>query len=1129
MSNSSEWLRCFLAARGLVRPDHRPLYAYKCTEEEYSGLTAVLGALDPTTARLSASREAQICFAIHASEWWRRNYAGGPWKWEPLLQAIGWRIEFTDLYPMLRAAWHWLGVKPVILGSQLRYLGTCACQGGVPFALIAQGAGPITRFLKALLIDYRTFRRVVDDGTILARPLRTHLPVTLQQEPVFRICADLMDQIWNLREQIAGADDPIAILDAQDAHWREKMPVDMGDETARSLIAGLLSEAARADVPATAEFRVVRFLEQRSASPTLGVHFQIPAVMSVAQFKALAHISGDLPRRFELRAGIDTPRAVASGRVSGEEVVFNPFTLPADWAARVAADDLSFSIVAGGLIGDRFTPRGGEALSELPWIFIDREGDARRFEFYGEGSVRTRLSSVVVACLADAASTLRSGAAIKEWAAALPDRFLFTVTGEVRVETAIGICAIRTAQESESASIHELSGRRCFQLQSELPLFHGQPTVYATTADGTRAQVPEHQISWRAGRDWLPKPKHTGVWNLRRQIGGETVFAARVCILGEQFEARLIAGEQANAGALELHGVPLAIVGCDDEDVQLEKSENGAVIRARITADPANVPGLLRLSLKLPFSDTLPFTIPFPGRGGRFVLGVTRTADLQHSLCISTLHGWCARVVSPEPSERFKLFGDLVANDLSGSLIKLVRFSVDLPKISDFVSELPLIDVRDRLLTLFAATKDIDARVRLTLQGMGQQTLVITYVRRFRAEIKVETAGLFRVEDPDGLADSIPEVGALKLADPAIGIVPLDTQFSESVIRGWTLPRQCQDGSTWLVVAQRDDEFFARPEVIRSSVNGGPDRRGLEKSSPGESTDVPVLLSEAAEIPDVTARAHAMTTILHQPATPAVAALNTRYLSDLIRESHGLPPSTFTALDRLVNCPNALVRLLLAADAALRPQIWDLETELPFAWVLIPFRVWVDEFRQFAKRVVDDLTKMDIRANAAQSWVLDHLLAVMEEGAYRYGALQLHSELARFAIYGMAATQSLKLAGDQQMVKRLAEMLREEEQRLLLADIEWPFGPDRDDWCKLAPLPKVAWAQYWRDTAGTGFRRPLLDAPFGAVRVATVGVPVPRNLVHATKLLRSFSPRWFDTTYRLFAFIALGNEPSRIE
>ena len=475
MHTSKQWLVGFLQLRSMDGPDGRPLYAYRCSSDEFGVLQSQLGQLNP---KIDAGGVASASFALYTAEWWRRNYEGGPWKWEPLLASIGWNLPFHELYPRLLRAWRWWGIKPVVLNAHVRYLGTCACQGGIPLQVVTgNGTDAITGFLKALLREYRTFRRVVNDGAHLAESVRNHLPRTLRQEPVYRICADLMDQIWELRELVHGTKDPIQVLDQTDSQWRERMPVDLADQTARGIIEALLVEASESDDSSATVFKVVRQLCDPRENPKLLVDFQIPSTMATNLFGRLVGVD-ELPQRFELRCGSESPRAIASGRVSGEEVHFTKRLISMDWLTLVTAVDLTLSVFAGGLIGQRFTPRGGEALSTLPWVFIDKSGDGKRYEYYGEGSVRTRLPSLLVACPPDVAGELRSQAGTEQLEGSIEGRPIFRVAGEASLQTDNGICRFRTGQESESAFIHELTGIRSYALQSQVPVYLEPPVLY---------------------------------------------------------------------------------------------------------------------------------------------------------------------------------------------------------------------------------------------------------------------------------------------------------------------------------------------------------------------------------------------------------------------------------------------------------------------------------------------------------------------------------------------------------------------------------------------------------------------------------------------------------------------------
>ena len=84
-------------------------------------------------------------FVLYASEWWQKKYDGHHWSWEPLLASIDWKdVHYTDLYSPIRKAWRWWGIDLVRVTSSTRYLGTIACQGGLPLALVGDGKSKIT-------------------------------------------------------------------------------------------------------------------------------------------------------------------------------------------------------------------------------------------------------------------------------------------------------------------------------------------------------------------------------------------------------------------------------------------------------------------------------------------------------------------------------------------------------------------------------------------------------------------------------------------------------------------------------------------------------------------------------------------------------------------------------------------------------------------------------------------------------------------------------------------------------------------------------------------------------------------------------------------------------------------------
>ena len=154
---TTHWLEDFLGRRDLRGPDARALYAYRCSQEEFESLGSHLASAR-SYVRLAGDAPVRA-FVLYASEWWQRKYDGGTWAWEPLLESIGWEhIHYPDLYEPVKRAWKWWKVEHVSLPSSIRYLGTFACQGGLPLALVGDAHSSVTRYLRAVVKHVAAFR-----------------------------------------------------------------------------------------------------------------------------------------------------------------------------------------------------------------------------------------------------------------------------------------------------------------------------------------------------------------------------------------------------------------------------------------------------------------------------------------------------------------------------------------------------------------------------------------------------------------------------------------------------------------------------------------------------------------------------------------------------------------------------------------------------------------------------------------------------------------------------------------------------------------------------------------------------------------------------------------------------------
>ncbi len=1109
------WLDGLLESAGVRIPDERPLYAYRCSAERFEEAGDVLAGWSPERDPVAGGR----VFAVYAAEWWRRRYEGGPWAWQPLLDSIRCEAPFPELYEPLRNAWRWWRVRPVVLGASVRYLGTCACQGGLPLHFVSSPHSNVRRFLRALLREYRVFRRVVDDGYTLAEPLRSHLPRSLRQEPVYRLCAEVMDQIWEWRDAGAQHDDPVAILDRQTPEWRSRMPIDLGDGQARRLIDSLLRDAAKEESAEAGEFQMFRYITDTTAGRRFVVEPRVPRRMLAASVARRVGIGrGKLPGRFQLRVDGSRPIPIANGRVAGDEVVFSGVLAEPEDLSTLADREIHWFLQAGRRIGNRFAPRGSAApADDLPWVFAAKEDGETRLDLYAEGSVRTRFPRVAVACRDEAAPALRQHPDCRVWETQpIGGRVMFDVEGDVSLDTPAGTCRIRTAQEQERQFEHRLTGERCFDFETPVPVYHRAPSLYSIELEGEQRRVPATQVSWRAVRDdgWVRNPDHPGVWRVRRQVDGETVFLSKICLAGAQFSAKVVPGSGPTRGFVDVKGTSLD-VACEHPQVRIETDRRTDRLRITVRFVPDRVTGTggeravppshVELTTRWPNGSILPVTVPFPGRGARFVHPDHGDADRRRALSVESLYGWRALAISPKTSDLFRLVAELRASDLHESMEAAAHFEVALEEISDGVSELPLIMVHDELESLFAATKLLDARIQIELSsdGIAKER---TVVRRFACAVEPSDASLFSVPTrylPDGAPVSF-EVFSLER--PGLGRLPLEPAEDDGETRrSWKLPKSAFRQQTRIVLARSGDQYFARPFI--DPTDGVP-RTAAEVRT----------LAEAPAITNMEGRIAAMRRIL-QDMVGCGDDENLEYLADLLDVSRGLPATTFDALDCLADNPVVLVRLLLRTpQEEARTRIWRLEHELPFSWLLVPVRVWREEMTDTYQTIHTELNDVGVfAADEVRQRARDRLTQVAAEAVRFCRGLAPLKQFAADAISDRRKV--LRASADRAVLGTFDELYHADSpyQVLLRAgsDFRWPAGPDRDDWtAEIAQLRESPWKDaIWADCQGVRFRRPLTDAPFGAAFAAASDVRVSRRLVHATKLLRSHASEWFDAAY----------------
>ena len=1081
--NTSDWLQSFLGQRQLEQPDGRPLYAYRCTQHEFEDLADRL-AVAARDGRLAA---AEIrAFVLYASEWWQRQYDGSRWAWEPLLRYVGWdHVHFPDLYEPVRRALRWWRVELVRLETSTRYLGTFACQGGLPLALVGESSR-VTSYLRAVLRHVGRYRQFVDDSIELARD-QQHLlrPPTLRREYVFRLAADLVDAVLNLREDVQGQD-MLEGLDKRRPGWRDSMPLDLDNERARELLVGLLRDA-KTGASTGSSFSIERFLTRTGAGWRLGARIQMPrSVTREAMAMQLGVSESGLPLRMHVRMMGQGARVVGLYAAGGEEfhLVSGERNRASAFWDEDAAGEFQLELFAQDVVGE-VVVRRGNALGELPWAFREEDGECT---LIAEGSVNDRSPALLVA-LPDGC-TASHGEALD---ANVVGRRLWRVTEPAGIDTNSGRCLVRPSAEQMPDEDYRLSGERFYGFNSVYPLFRGGPRLRAARADERHRAVPPDEVSWRGiGGDWRPGPGGFGLWEVRHVREGVLRHHDRVGLLPESFGLSVRPGADLGHGELVLDHAAQVGVAQDGSESQLTIGPTPDGVRIRVTAvDSLAPPAEVALRLRWPGARELRVRAPFPGEGARFL---RNGRLLGRTLAVDDLYGVRAVALSTDELQRFWVEGELKASD-AVSLHTVAYFRQSLRE-SGIRHELALIEVESTLRLLLGASSAADARVVLRIVDRHQVEHETVEVKRFAGTLEHDPSMVSVVVVPPFEGGGEPTFEALPIARtdrepvtlPAVGP-------AESPVCGILPDSLSLEDEPWLVVLRQNGGVRVEPVVVGGRPMPWPAAK-IESMS----------LREALSLADPANRAVKVEEALFAMVDGQDAGrleADWSFLTDMILCLEDIPPTTTDLLSALPRCPRMLVRCLFRLDPSLRRRIWRLDDELPFSWLLVPRKIWRVEAETAYVELCAELAGVD----EARRFASERVLSILDEGAEHLGALDTVSTDVRAALAGGALSQEFERAVREERDRKAQDHLN------LLASLDdWPVGDGRREWEDELERGELL-SRMWQSDNEHRARQPTFDTPVAAAWCCFFSKPTART-VFLVKRIRAHAPDWFDIAYR---------------
>ena len=234
------------------------------------------------------------------------------------------------------------------------------------------------------------------------------LPRSLRQDVVYELSGRLVEKIWVLHKLIGESPTPVETLDKNFPDWRDELPLNLEDETARELLKSLLHEAAAVVRRGGRPLRLIRGLVRNGDQLKVGIRAEVPNSIPVRLLADLLDLpENGLPASmqlwFEDEVGNRELCAIATLLAGANEAYRLEGPFAGGSRALPSADpEIEWRISATSGVREVATQllRGGAALQPVPWVFA--EGEEGWHPLIGQGSVRTSRSEVLVAPPRDA-------------------------------------------------------------------------------------------------------------------------------------------------------------------------------------------------------------------------------------------------------------------------------------------------------------------------------------------------------------------------------------------------------------------------------------------------------------------------------------------------------------------------------------------------------------------------------------------------------------------------------------------------------------------------------------------------------------------------------------------------------
>jgi hypothetical protein len=918
------WYKDFLSSRELSEPSGNPLYEYKVKGHEFASLVEVLKNSSCSLLHYDS------CFVLYATEWWRKEYAGGHWSWDPIFGSINkTSIKTQERNNIIEKGFNSWGRKIYTNNQGRDFIGTVVIECGIPLNILRSGhylseiisesyreLGSIS----SIQYEYLEFVRII--------AVKKRIPDSLNRDPFLHLILEFVRKLVNLNNKydLSKEDKPVEYLDIQYAEWRNEFPIRIENNIAKNFLDNLLSHVAKIEKPEG--YAISTFHELIKCN---GI-WKCQAYLSI---KSGIHKYTSLGIQENEYNELTNKSEIFIDDKNGERRIGFAFKILQNNAYRI--DGLDKYLVNDDSKSHNWSlfmldPRSGKRI-ELETLYNDILSfneplifSRTDSQWFLKSTGSARLSGDVYRIIVNSNAQMNCDN-IVEIGELSDGRKIIEIKSDCEITENNNLFRIRLSNQNQSFryEFHPANNHNSlsFYKKDNKDIYLGFPKVYQFREDGNLASRIISGLEYNVGNVWKKVSNDIfGRLKIRFISDGETLFCRTISVLPSDFKVEYRntegGGSPKRVAIMNVSNLLLNVKGEVNSKIFNKEPENRLI--EFIDLPNQDAPEFFRIGLQnVHLSNEVLVMIPYPKNEVQFYDGQGRKLKNRSSLYIHKLHGVRLSITNLNPN--------VVNQAIEIRLVDSFNEDISLRKtikVEAYSNEnISLITFQQQLTKLFTLTKNIDAWLELSCQ----QKLV--EIRQFVSKPYFAENGYLSIKTEDIAPDSI-KVRAFRLDKAFLeeDIIDLEYVYQKGT---WSFPYVA---GKWLIYPAKESSQLFRPIAFKS-----PDTPEVHFNLYSELHEA-AMLSKEQRMETLSQIIDSMSIDFSHPDWDRLCLLN--------NHTNHLPLATMDIWKVLSQHPKGLIAASLRLPEGLVKQLTD---EFSIIWYQYPIAYWIVTFEHYKKFV----------------------------------------------------------------------------------------------------------------------------------------------------------------------------------